>query len=46
MSDKLQSNIKNFIVDYDNTENDFNITDYDLWLETAVNLLREVLDNQ
>ena len=46
MSDKLQSNIRNFIVDYDNTVSDFNMADYDLWLETAVNLLQEVLDNQ
>jgi len=46
MNDKLQSNIRNFIVDYDNTVSDFNMADYDLWLETAVNLLKEVLDNQ
>jgi hypothetical protein len=46
MSDKLQSNIRNFIVDYDNTVSDFNMADYDLWLETAINLLKEVLDNQ
>jgi hypothetical protein len=46
MSDKLQSNIRNFIVDYDNTVSDFNMADYDLWLETAVNLLQEVLDNK
>ena len=46
MNDKLKSNINNFIVDYDNTESDFNMADYDLWLETAVNLLREVLENK
>ena len=46
MNDKLKSNIRNFIADYDNTENDFNMADYDLWLETAVNLLKEVLENQ
>jgi len=46
MSDELQSNIRNFIVDYDNTVSDFNIADYDLWLETAVNLLKEVLENK
>jgi hypothetical protein len=46
MSDKLQSNIRNFIVDYDNTVSDFNMADYDLWLETAVNLLKEVLENK
>ena len=46
MSDKLQSNIRNFIVDYDNTVSDFNMADYDLWLETAVNLLKEVLKNK
>ena len=44
MNDKLKSNIKKFIIDYDNSESDFNMADYDLWLETAVNLLREVLD--
>jgi len=46
MNDKLQSNIRNFIMDYDNTVSDFNMADYDLWLETAVNLLKEVLDNK
>jgi hypothetical protein len=46
MNDKLKSNIRNFIVDYDNTVSDFNMADYDLWLETAVNLLREVLENK
>jgi hypothetical protein len=46
MNDKLKSNIRNFIVDYDNTVSDFNMADYDLWLETAVNLLQEVLDNK
>jgi hypothetical protein len=45
MNDKLQSNIRNFIADYDNTVSDFNMADYDLWLETAVNLLKEVLEN-
>jgi len=46
MNNKLQSNIRNFIVDYDNTVSDFNMADYDLWLETAVNLLKEVLENK
>jgi hypothetical protein len=46
MNDKLKSNIRNFIVDYDNTVSDFNMSDYDLWLETAVNLLKEVLDTK
>jgi len=46
MSDELQNNIRNFIVDYDNTVSDFNMADYDLWLETAVNLLKEVLENK
>ena len=46
MNDKLKSNIKKFIVDHDNSESDFNMADYDLWLETAVNLLREVLTNK
>jgi len=46
MNDKLKSNIRNFIVDYDNTVSDFNMADYDLWLETAVNLLKEVLENK
>lgn len=46
MNDKLKNNIKKFIIDYDNSESDFNMADYDLWLETAVNLLREVLENK
>ena len=46
MNDKLKSNIKKFIVDYDNSVSDFNMADYDLWLETAVNLLKEVLENK
>ena len=46
MNNKLKSNIRNFIVDYDNTVSDFNMADYDLWLETAVNLLKKVLENK
>jgi hypothetical protein len=46
MTNELKDRIRNFIVDYDNTVSDFNMADYDLWLETAVNLLQEVLDNK
>lgn len=44
MDEKLVETIKNFLVDYDNTVNDFNsMADYDLWLETAVSLLEEAI---
>ena len=46
MTNELKESIRNFIVDYDNTVSDFNMADYDLWLETAVNLLKEVLENK
>ena len=42
MNDKLKETIQNFLVDYDNTVNDFMSTaDYDLWLDTAINLLQQ-----
>lgn len=41
---KLKANIENFLVDYDNTVNDFtSMADYDLWLTTAINLLEQVI---
>lgn len=43
MDEKLVETIKNFLVDYDNTVSDFNMADYDLWLETAVSLLEEAI---
>lgn len=42
MSPQLRETIQNFLVDYDNTVNDFtSLSDYDLWLETAINLLQQ-----
>lgn len=42
MSPQLRETIQNFLVDYDNTVDDFtSLADYDLWLETAVNLLQQ-----
>lgn len=47
MSPSLRKTIQNFLVDYDHTASDFqSIADYDLWLETAINLLqRTVVDD-
>lgn len=42
MSPQLRKTVQDFLVDYDNTVNDFtSLADYDLWLETAVNLLQQ-----
>ena len=44
MTNELKETIKNFLIDYDNTVNDFNsIADYDLWMTTAINLLEQCL---
>lgn len=47
MSPSLRKTIQNFLVDYDHTSSDLQtIADYDLWLETAINLLqRTVVDD-
>lgn len=42
MNDKLRETVQNFLVDYDNTAHDFmSRADYDLWMETAINLLQQ-----
>lgn len=48
MNDKLTETIKNFLVDWDNTSMDegFGLADYDLWMETAVSLLEQVVENK
>lgn len=46
MTNELKETIKNFLVDYDNTVNDFtSMADYDLWMETAISLLEQVVEN-
>lgn len=48
MNDKLKETIKNFLVDWDNTSMDdtFSLADYDLWMETAIGLLEQVVENK
>lgn len=47
MTNELKQTIKNFLVDYDNTVNDFaGMADYDLWLQTAIDLLEQVVENK
>lgn len=43
MNDSLRTTIQNFLVDYDNTSTDesFGLADYNLWLETAIELLQK-----
>lgn len=42
MNDKLREKVQNFLVDYDNTVDDFmSRADYDLWMETAITLLQQ-----
>lgn len=42
MSPQLRKTVQDFLVDYDNTVDNFtSLADYDLWLETAVNLLQQ-----
>jgi hypothetical protein len=46
MNNELKETIKNFLVDYDNTVNDFqSMADYDLWMTTAIDLLEQVVEN-
>lgn len=47
MDNKLRETIQNFLVDWDNTSMDegFGLADYDLWMETAVNLLEQSLND-
>jgi hypothetical protein len=42
MSPQLRKTVQDFLVDYDHTVSDpQSIADYDLWLETAINLLQQ-----
>jgi hypothetical protein len=42
MNDKLRETVQNFLVDYDNTVDDFmSRADYDFWMDTAINLLQQ-----
>lgn len=43
MNDKLRETVQNFLVDWNNTSMDegFGLADYDLWMETAINLLQQ-----
>lgn len=43
MNDKLRETVQNFLVDWDNTSMDegFGLADYDLWMDTAINLLQQ-----
>lgn len=45
MTNELKDRIRNFIVSWDNTINDPNmgLADYDLFLETAIDLLEETI---
>jgi len=44
MTNELKETIQNFLVDYDNTVNDFaGMADYDLWMTTAINLLEQTI---
>lgn len=47
MTNELKETINNFLVDYDNTSTDesFDMADYDLWMETAVSLLKQIVEN-
>ena len=41
MNDNLRKTIQNFLVDHDNTASNFNLADYMLWLDTAIELLQK-----
>jgi hypothetical protein len=46
MTDELKNRIRDFIVSWDNTiDDDFmGLADYDLFLETAISLLEETIE--
>lgn len=46
MTNELKENIRNFLVDFDNTFNDesFGLADYSLWLDTAISLLEQTIE--
>ncbi len=45
MTNELKDNIRNFLVDFDNIYNDesFGLADYSLWLDTAISLLEQTI---
>lgn len=44
MTNELKETIQNFLVDYDNTVDDFmSRADYDFWMDTAINLLQQCI---
>ena len=44
MANELINRIKDYVVSWDNTVNDFtSMADYDFWLEAAINLLEETI---
>lgn len=47
MKEDLKDRIKNFLVGWDHTSMDdsFGLADYDLWINEAINLLTETLEN-
>lgn len=46
MSNELRETIKNFLIDFDHTYNDesFGLADYSFWLDTAVSLLEQSIE--
>jgi hypothetical protein len=46
MTNELKDRIRNFIVSWDNTINDetMGLADYDLFLETAISMLEETIE--
>lgn len=47
MTNELKETIKNFLVDWDNTfdPESFGLADYSLWMDTAISLLEQVVEN-
>ena len=47
MTEDLKNRIRNFLVGWDHTSMDegFGLEDYDLWINQAINLLTETLEN-
>jgi len=48
MTEELKNRIRDFIVSWDNTINDesMGLADYDLFLETAIGLLEETIEEK
>lgn len=47
MTEDLKDRIRNFLVGWDHTSTDesFGLADYDLWINEAISLLTEILEN-